>query len=453
MLSSEHIQSIDKWVQELNESGGGVTIKKLCKKLKCEYNISIAHDTMNSIVRKLGYVWTAAEKCGKMRYASDKTERVRLYLTKYSDALKKQKDGTHKIVYMDETFVHQRHSANFTWTHPTHRSKKKVRIGSGKGKRFIIVHAISDDGLLCNPDDTRLKDTHELKSPKKSSEWVFEGPVKKADYHKNMNGDNFMKWCQYRLLPSFEDAYPDKKMILVLDNAPYHHVRDENYIDPNSLNRKQLIETLQTKFSQKKIKVKRSGRNKIFELAKALEFGRGGKNSPTVSELKTELKKHLSIHTEYQKSRLKSLFEEKGYELIFTPPYTPCLQPIEMVWAYIKNRVASKFKLGRTISETREHIMDGFYGDNTPDYPGLKPSVCASFIEHCHKECQKFIDLDPLLNGTLYRLQTKTENSEIAIIEAENDINEASFDNTDTFFGDHDTDSSDTSDDEAWITE
>jgi hypothetical protein len=63
--------------------------------------------------------------------------------------LKKQNvDKTHIIVYMDETYCHQRHSSNFTWSNPNSEQKNHVRVGSGKGLRFIILHAITEDGLL-----------------------------------------------------------------------------------------------------------------------------------------------------------------------------------------------------------------------------------------------------------------------------------------------------------------
>ena len=72
-----------------------------------------------------------------------------------------------------------------------------------------------------------------------------------------MNGPNFMSWIENRLVPTFKTVYPGKKMILVLDNAKYHHVKDENYIDVNSLNRKDLITTLQETCELTEITVER----------------------------------------------------------------------------------------------------------------------------------------------------------------------------------------------------
>ena len=46
--------------------------------------------------------------------------------------------------------------------------------------------------------------------------------------HRGLSRDdknqNFMEWVDEKIIPTFKARFPDKKMILVLDNAPYHHV-------------------------------------------------------------------------------------------------------------------------------------------------------------------------------------------------------------------------------------
>ena len=39
-----------------------------------------------------------------------------------------------------------------------------------------------------------------------------------------IKNQNFMEWVDEKLIPTFKARFPDKKMILVLDNAPYHHI-------------------------------------------------------------------------------------------------------------------------------------------------------------------------------------------------------------------------------------
>ena len=43
----------------------------------------------------------------------------------------------------------------------------------------------------------------------------------------------------------------------------------------------------------------------------------------------------------HRKSRLPALAQEYGHRLIFLPPYSPELNPIEHLWAWIKQRLKS----------------------------------------------------------------------------------------------------------------
>jgi hypothetical protein len=68
----------------------------------------------------------------------------------------------------------------------------------------------------------------------------------------------------------------------------------------------------------------------------------------------------------YEPQRLKSCieiyFEEKGWKLIFTPPYMPKFQPIERCWGYCKNGIAEEWKTKRTLAETHDQLLVMWYG-------------------------------------------------------------------------------------------
>ena len=64
-----------------------------------------------------------------------------------------------------------------------------------------------------------------VKNGKLTCETLWVAQSSSGDYHDNMNSEMFMQWVQDKLIPTFEKAYPGKKMILVADNAPYHHKR------------------------------------------------------------------------------------------------------------------------------------------------------------------------------------------------------------------------------------
>lgn len=51
-----------------------------------------------------------------------------------------------------------------------------------------------------------------------------------------------MKWVNEKLIPTFERLHPGKKMVLVADNAPYHHQREIGSLA--NVTKKKLIEMM-----------------------------------------------------------------------------------------------------------------------------------------------------------------------------------------------------------------
>jgi hypothetical protein len=255
-----------------------------------------------------------------------------------------------------------------------------------------------------------------LNAPSNTAEWIFAGPVKKGDYHKNRNSTNFKKWIDHLLFPAFAAKYPGKKMILVLYNAPYHHVHAEDYIDPSNMKRTKFIEELLLIANQKSITVERDGISQEFDLSEARKEKRGGKNSPTVQELKKALQLYLDVHPELQRSELQEMFDNLQH-LIFTPPYTPVLQSIEMTWAFVKNQVADRYEYGRTMKETTKQLLEAFYGQD----PSIASSssdesrkfydakMCLAHIKHTDRFCNEFLESDPRLFGTINQLEVSNE--------------------------------------------
>ena len=129
--------------------------------------------------------------------------------------------GFHVIVYIDESYVHDRHCYSHGWT-PTPKEQlthvnsaffydgpQDERVGdlmNSKGRRLILLHAITKDGLLCrriDPTDPSSKydvDYCKLEMPKMQrrkigSEWVktqqggiqHKGTVSNEVYFFNLN--------------------------------------------------------------------------------------------------------------------------------------------------------------------------------------------------------------------------------------------------------------------------
>ena len=52
--------------------------------------------------------------------------------------------------------------------------------------------------------------------------WIYD--LYTGDYHDNINGKMFMKWITTKVIPLDTCNYPGVQMVLVTNNALYHHV-------------------------------------------------------------------------------------------------------------------------------------------------------------------------------------------------------------------------------------
>ena len=98
---------------------------------------------------------------------------------------------------------------------------------------------------------------------------------------------------------------------------------------------------------------------------------------------------------------------EHKHGLVYTPPYLPGVQPIERLWAYVKNHVAAQYKAGRTMRELISQTHQGFYGDGDK-HVGVNEGLCASVVEHSHSFCNHLIEQDDALSGTIEELTSES---------------------------------------------
>jgi hypothetical protein len=138
--------------------------------------------------------------------------------------------GEYVIVFTDETYIHQNHSPLTSWTKDGFVGKT-----STKGKRLVVLNAITmDDFLVTRGVGGEPISTEDIKkgAPKvklPTAEWIWPAHSNHEDYHKNMDGAGFEWWVENRLIPAFEKLYPGKKMVLVMDNASYHHEHNTEF--------------------------------------------------------------------------------------------------------------------------------------------------------------------------------------------------------------------------------
>ena len=329
--------------------------------------------------------------------------KIRKFAIEMSRALKLESEGGWVLIWTDESYVNQNHIPGTTWIHEA----KKVERPTGKGKRLVILHAISADDFVCEYMDSGMgieegrygKDGTEMKE-RKTAEWIWPAKDAKGDYHAEMKGEGFEGWLKYRLVPAFEAKFPGKKMILIMDNASYHHEMNREYY-PAGVTMSNATKAWHAHVLRKagcsQIKVTRKNGNntitKYFEVPneepegfklhrikkkgekvtapsgaeeeyKDTVYERKKSNTGiSTEELLTATKKWLQEHKpEALQSPVELLFEAKGWKIVWTPPYCPKFQPIELVWGAAKQRVSWAYFGRRTLKQTHEHLRIGFYG-------------------------------------------------------------------------------------------
>jgi hypothetical protein len=218
-------------------------------------------------MKTMGLGWLPVRQA-KRTFASYRIKAIRDYLIALDSHLRHQSSRRSETVFVftDESYVNANHclknsyfphfSISDSCTHDsklesnkdsnlesdltqgTGSSEPGLYLKSGRGRRLIILHAMTKYGPLVQCDQGHpiddldwKKDCCHLKTKarddgKVTCETLWVAQSHTGDYHDNMNSEMFMLWVQNKLVPCFETLFPKKQMILVSDNAPYHHSRE-----------------------------------------------------------------------------------------------------------------------------------------------------------------------------------------------------------------------------------
>lgn len=289
--------------------------------------------------------------------------------------------GKTVLVFMDESYIHSSHNAKKAWMLINSPKGHDVNGTDGKGKRLMILHAMSRFGLLADCDDEDVNNN--LTETFHTCAVVFtEVGVHNGDYHANFDGEKFIAWLTYRLLPTFKKMFPSKKMVLVLDNASYHSPPGRNTYQPSKMNAGHCISFFEARVSGHNgtITVPTGAGRVDMTLA---QFSKSGRSGASVQKKKAAVRDYLKRHPGTSTSLTEDTMKQHNYELLFTPPYVPDLQPIEMLWARVKGDVARHATLKRKPAEAQAQTEAAFARVTAND--------CAALIDHIHKWINRYM--------------------------------------------------------------
>jgi transposase len=405
--------AIHRIIQNYNKNNGFCSTPMIVSSLFNELGVNVPIATMKGWLHELNYQFGRSRTYGPMELSARKARTVD-YIKQLSLAKKLEDSDNYLICYMDESYVNLNHKIQYTWYSKKSEIGNEVGGKPGKGERAIIIHAITKFGLLGGEIDN-----NNLGEIMQSSQHIFTGGYIGEDYHKNMNSDLFINWINNRFISSFNHAFPGKKCVLILDNASYHHTKCDKFLSLSG-NKKELINELE-KTGISSFNVVR--KNRILKMDK-IHWGKAKSLiSPTSLEIKHQLGLEIQKNPQNQISKLKEIFDPLGWKLVYTPPYTPETQPIEKVWAFVKNYVAKHYNTNEKMNDLIVEIKRGFYGFSDENHPGVTPQLCSNIINHCLSWCNDFIDKNMHPGGNLSSLANYlNENTEEIIPNLDNSI-------------------------------
>lgn len=281
---------IRKEILSFYERGELPTLSALLEKVKEEpVNYHGGKTTLWKIVRELGF---RHKKVTSGRAILMERGDIVAHRTEYLRLIEKNRNCSpstrRQEVYIDETWVNQNECVQRCWTVADGSVGPKLK--TGKGSRFIVVHAGSEEGFV------------------QGALMLFRSKFgAKGDYHDSMDHEKFKRWFEEQLLPNINE-----RSLIIMDNASYHS-KIENKIPTCSNRKSEIVEWLSANNVQ---------------------------HDPSVS--KQKLIQIAKLNKEKQRYVIDEIARANGHQVLRLPPYYCQFNPIELIWAQVKSDVRSK---------------------------------------------------------------------------------------------------------------
>jgi transposase len=293
--------------------------------LEREFNLTPHLSTIRRQLNRMGFEYKRNKP--KTRSLREK-ESVRQQRHTYLHQVRQMRHSGYEIIYIDESFLHHHHGQQFSWFDEGNFLERP----SGKGRRWCFIHAISQNRLLENC----------LLS--------FEGKKSSGDYHGSFNFEVFHEWFLKQLIPNLP-----KKSCIVIDRATYHMVPEERIV-PTQM---------------KKIEIQR------WLTEKNIFWEEHWLKPKLLDVIEQNIDKTPLVQKEAQK---------RGHQLLILPVHHPELNPIELIWALVKNNCAKKLRNGMSFKDVLANLKS--------EFENISEKNCQNVYEHVKKQENEYWKLD-----------------------------------------------------------
>eukprot|EP00049_Salpingoeca_infusionum_P019447 m.361900 g.361900 ORF g.361900 m.361900 type:complete len:553 (-) comp19975_c0_seq1:79-1737(-) len=249
---------------------------------------------------------------------------------------------TRRIVYMDESYINQPHTSHHDSLYDPSDQRDRPTFRD-KARRYCFIAAIvSADPTI----EAEQREPHQQARLLPETLDIFEGGNQTKDYHDMFNTAYFVDWMRKLVATLEKDKI--RNTVIVMDNAKYHKT-----LPPDT-----------PKFGWSKA-----------ELLEACEtFGIEIDPRSTKPLIWSQLKPKIDAVV---KPMAVSIAEEAGHEVLFSPPHYSDLQPIELVWAFVKGRVGRQCTLDTTFPTVKARLEAEFANLPNKTVEGCIRTACA----------------------------------------------------------------------------
>ena len=297
--------------------------------------------------------WTTVYHCLKrlgFRYENYKETRsamlverhsIREYRKMYLKMMARFRKQGRYILYTDESYVNAGYTHQKRWHDTNVRTAEDAECEglttgiarpTGLGKRVILLAIGGIDGFVSEVTKIYIGGQQNLSDP---------------DYHCDVTSTLYQKWFKSVLENIPRDS------VIVMDNASYHNTRKSDAPTSKSTKKFMINWLLQRGYSEEDLEG--NLRPAIWDICKC----KIAEDPPMA---------------------IDELAKEKGVQLVRTPPYHCEFQPIEMIWSFIKRKVADRnvtYKIRDVL-----HLTEQAFKEVTPEF-------WQSCIRHCVQEEKK----------------------------------------------------------------
>lgn len=251
------------------------------------------------------------------------------------------------LVYMDESWINKNTVPGKGWHDGT--TDTVDAIPPGKGARWILIGAGSKDGWISE------------------SFRMWKGNVQSEDYHHEMCSEIFLDWFQKYLLPNVEP-----NSVIVFDRATYHLELTDDSKGASSSMKKEDLATWLVQHNAKD-----PDDNHVYSYDELMQSRINLPNG--VSRIKYSKDLLLQIAKKYKPAKKYKVFDvlqnwnntkNTDIKINILPIAHPQLNPIELIWNWIKRYVAGEnhdfnMETIRTLAKRRASELDSTYWDKS----------------------------------------------------------------------------------------